>query len=119
MFFTGSFLGMAGNLGERTLGEVATEEFGHAVGVDAILSEDIGHLFVGAEVLLWLWVQEVVFFYVGPQLRDALGARSLLHPDDVSQLGAEPHGQNETDHVPLSSTFWVEQRLVSSSSPMV
>jgi len=78
------------------LGEVAGEELGHAEGADAVVTEHLGHLLVGGEVLLVLGVLEVVLLDVGPQLLDALGAGRLLLPDDVGQLGAELHGLGET-----------------------
>jgi len=78
------------------LGEVAGEELGHAEGADAVVTEHLGHLLVGGEVLLVLWVLQVVLLDVGPQLLDALGARRLLLPHDVGQLGAELHRLGQT-----------------------
>jgi len=75
---------------------VSGQELGHTESPDAVSAEDLGHLLVGVEELLVLWVLEVVLLDVGPQLLDALGTGGLLLADDVSELVGELHGLGES-----------------------
>ena len=72
------------------------EELGHGESPDAIGSEDLGHLLVGGEELLVLWVLEIVLLQVGPQLLDALGPGGLLLADDIGEVGGELHGLGQS-----------------------
>jgi hypothetical protein len=72
------------------------EELCHAEGTDAVVTEDLGHLLVGGEVLLVSGVLEVVFLQVGPELLDALRAAGLVLADDGGEVSAELEGLGES-----------------------
>ena len=75
------------------------EELGHPEGTDLLLSKDGLHLGVGDEVLLVLWVLELVGLDVSPKSLDNLWPGqllSLLGSNEVSQLGAEVEGLGES-----------------------
>ena len=68
------------------------EELGHPEGTDLLLSEDGLHLGVGNEVLLVLWVLELVGLDVSPKSLDNLRSGqllALLGSHEVGQLGRE------------------------------
>ena len=72
------------------------EELGHGEPLDLVLSEDLGHLLVGGEVLPVLRVLQVLLLEVGPQELHQLGARRLLLADDGGELGAQLLGRGDS-----------------------
>jgi hypothetical protein len=71
------------------LGEVSQKVLGHAEGIVAVSTEDLGKLL---EVLLVLRILEVVLLEIGPQLLDALSTGRLLLANNIGQLSRELHG---------------------------
>ena len=78
------------------VGEVGLEELSHPEPLDLVLSEDLGHLLVGGEVLPVLRVLQVLLLEVGPQELHQLGARRLLLADDGGELGAQLLGRGDS-----------------------
>ena len=72
------------------------EVLGHGESLDLVLSEDLGHLLVGGEVLLVVRVLEVLLLEVGPQELHQLGPRRLLLADDGGELGAQLLGGGDS-----------------------
>ena len=67
----------------------------------------LSHLLVWGEVLLVLWVLEVVLLDVSPELLDALCAGSFLLAHDVSQLSAQLHGLGKSGSLRHLEEVWV------------
>ena len=68
---------------------MGTDMLGHAESTNFVSTKNLGHLFVGDEVLLVVRSLEVVFLKVSPKFLDAFGTAGLILANDSSQIGAE------------------------------
>ena len=66
-----------------------TDMLGHAESTNFVSTENLGHLFVGDEVLLVVRSLEVVFLEISPKFLDAFGTAGLILANNSSQIGAE------------------------------
>ena len=62
---------------------------GHTESTDFVRTENLGHLFVGKEILLVVGGLEVVFLEISPKFLDAFGTAGLILANNSSQIGAE------------------------------
>ena len=104
---------------KEDLGEMFAKVFSHAKSPHLVLAEDLGHLFVGLEILLVLWILELMLLDVGPELFDALAPGGLLLADNVSEFRRQLVGLGE------SGTFWhydqsiLRRRSAAASEEMI
>ena len=68
---------------------MGTDMLGHAESTNFVSTENLGHLFVGDEVLLVVGSLEIVFLEVSPKFLDAFGTAGLILANNSSQIGAE------------------------------
>ena len=68
---------------------MGTDMLGHAESTNFVSTENLGHLFVGDEVLLVVGGLEVVFLEISPKFLDALGTAGLIRANNSSQISAE------------------------------
>ena len=68
---------------------MGTDMLGHAESTNFVSTENLGHLFVGDEVLLVVRSLEVVFLKVSPKFLDAFGTAGLILANNSSQISAE------------------------------
>ena len=68
---------------------MCADMLGHAESTNFVSTENLGHLFVGDEVLLVVRSLEVVFLKVSPKFLDAFGTAGLILANNSSQIGAE------------------------------
>lgn len=93
---------------------MSLEELGHSEGTNLVLAEDGLHLSVGCEVLLVLWVLELVVLDVGPESLDHLWSGellSLLGSNEISQLGAEVQRLGESGSLRHLECFSLDSLL--------
>ena len=68
---------------------MGTDMLGHAESTNFVSTKNLGHLFVGDEVLLVVRSLEVVFLEVSPKFLDAFGTAGLVFANNGSQISAE------------------------------
>ena len=68
---------------------MGTDVLGHTESTEFVSTENLGHLFVGDEILLVVRSLEIVFLEISPKQFDAFGTASLLLANDISQVSAE------------------------------
>merc|ERR1719491_2699647 len=68
---------------------MCTDKFGHTESTNFVRTENLGHLFVGDEILLVVRSLEIVFLEIGPKKFDTFGTAGLHLANDISQISAE------------------------------
>ena len=68
---------------------MGTDVLGHTESTNFVRTKNLGHLFVGDEILLVVRSLEIVFLEIRPKKFDAFGTAGLFLADDISQISAE------------------------------
>ena len=68
---------------------MGTDVLGHTESTEFVSTENLGHLFVGDEILLVVRSLEIVFLEISPKQFNAFGTAGLLLANNISQIGAE------------------------------
>merc|ERR1712205_48269 len=66
-------------------GQMGSNMLGHTESTDFVRTENLGHLFVGKEILLVVGGLEVVFLEISPKFLDAFGTAGLILANNSSQ----------------------------------